>query len=335
MDKCRQSFFAWAVLAATSIGTWQTAWCQPTNQTSVEQLTALLQTIDPYRPTREVRGTVRVYGSTSMDALAHGWAGGFKKFHPNVRVEITGTGYQETFDRLQQDPDGVGMIARPVTEAELAELKQRGLNAPHAFVVAREALGVFVHAQNPVQSISGEQLRQVFTMDGPPGLTWGLLGAPGSWASQPIHIVSRVPNSGTQDFLANFVFKSAEMRPGVSEHVSNAQVLEVVREDPLAIAICGIRSKAEGVKALQLMAAGTAVPSDDQTILTGQYPLTRPLTLVVDLGQKTPDGLAAQEFVRYALCQSGQVQAVLVGFFPVDPPLLRAGLQKLDGSLVR
>ncbi len=332
----RQSIVAWALAAVGSVFGLQSARCQQQNQASVEELTAILQAIDPYRPAKEVVGTVRVYGSTSMDALAHGWAGGFKQFHPRAVIEISGTGLEETFDRLQSAPDSVAMLSRPITEAELAELQRRGLKKPAAFVVAREALGVFVNAQNPIQTISGEQLRRVFTMDGPQdGLTWGLLGATGPWASKPIHVISRVPDSGTQRFLSDFVFKSATLRSGESEHVSNAQVLEVVAQDPLAIAICGIRSQAGSVKTLQLMAGGTAVPSDEHAILTGQYPLTRPLTLVVDLGQTTPDGLAAQEFARYALCQSGQVQAVLVGFFPVDPPLLRAGLQKLGAFSVR
>ena len=44
---------------------------------SVEQLTAMLQAIDPYRPTEITKETIEVFGSSSMDALAHGWATGF------------------------------------------------------------------------------------------------------------------------------------------------------------------------------------------------------------------------------------------------------------------
>jgi hypothetical protein len=54
------------------------------------------------------------------------------------------------------------------------------------------------------------------------------------------------------------------------------------------------------------------------------------LTLLLDMGQSDSNAKASQEFVRYALCQAGQTQAILVGFFPVDLPLLRAGLQQLE-----
>lgn len=305
-------------------------------QASVEQLTAMLQMIDPYRPVNAANGKITVFGSTSMDAMAHGWAKGFKQFHPQVEVEISGGGSEATFEQLLSSPDSIGMLSRPVTDEELAELKKRGLKEPAAIVVAREALGVFVNSNNPVTTISGEQLRTVFTVGiKPTGLRWDSMGAQGQWAKQPINVISRSENSGTQRFLADFVFCSCSLREGISSHVSNAQVLQAVSDDPLAIAICGLRSTGESVKTLQLTTGANIVPSDDHAVLSGQYPLTRPLTLVLDLGQEGSTAQAAREFVQYALCNSGQTEAIMVGFYPVDLPLLRAGQQRLGAALVR
>ncbi|MFK7736552.1 MAG: PstS family phosphate ABC transporter substrate-binding protein [Pirellulaceae bacterium] len=298
---------------------------------SVEQCMAMLQSIDPYPDQKDkVRAKVAVFGSTSMDALAHGWTFGFKRFHPEVKVEISAAGSEATFAEILKNPSGVGMLSRPVKEAELEMLKKEGLKQPVAFVVAREALGVFVHPSNPVRSISGEQLRVVFTAaenDQKP--TWKLLGATGDLAAEPINVVSRTERSGTQKFLQDFVFAGSKMREGVSSHVSNAEVIKAISNAPLAIGICGLRSNHTSVRPLQLMAGASAVPSDGQAILSGQYPLTRPLTMIVDIGQQSAEAKAAQEFVRYGLCQAGQFQVVRVGFYPVDLPLLRAGLQKL------
>ena len=332
-----------SVLFGTILGIWISACValsasaqEASPNASVEELTAMLQSIDPYRPNSEAKGVVRVAGSTSMDAMAHGWANCFKQFHTNIEVEISGGGSETTFERLQEDPDSVGMLSRPLKEEELERLRQLGLKKPTAFVVAREALGVFVHSQNPVASISGEQLRAVFTAkEGEESPTWGLLGATDNWADRPIHVVSRTENSGTQRFLEEFVFHSATMRPGVSSHSSNSEVLKAVSADPLAIAICGLRSTGSTVRALQLTAGATVVPSDDHAVLSGQYPLTRPLTLVIDMGQTSENAKASQEFVHYALCQAGQAEAILAGFFPVDLPLLRAGLQKLGATQLR
>ena len=73
-------------------------------------------------------------------------------------------------------------------------LKKKGLKNPVAFEVAREALGVFVHPDNPVKTISGEQLRAVFTTANsshPP--TWGALGATGNWANKPVNVIVSIP----------------------------------------------------------------------------------------------------------------------------------------------
>lgn len=303
---------------------------------SDEALGAMLQRIDAYRPTSEAIAQIRVFGSSSMDALAHGWAGEFRKFHKKADIKIHGANAEEAFRQLVEAPSSIAMLTRPVREDELNDLKARGLIKPVAFTVAREALSVFVHSSNPVNSISGQQLRAVFTTDPQaPNPAWNLVGATGEWASQPISLVSRTERCGTQKYLREFVFHSATMRDCPSTHTSNADVLKAVGADPRSIAICGMRSEGKNVKTLQLVAGDRVVPSDDYAVLSGQYPLTRPLTLVVDMGQTGAEAIASQEFVRFSLCRRGQTEAVLVGFFPVDLPLLRASLVKLSDAPLR
>lgn len=302
----------------------------------VEELTAILQSIEPYQPQHQASGAVVVFGSTSMDAMAHSWTTGFKRFHPQVKVEIFGSNPEAALARLVKEPSGIAMLSRPVKEQELEELKRQGLKSPAAFEVAREALGVFVHADNPISTVSGAQLREIFTTsDSAETPQWSRLGATDVLAEKPIHVISRTPNSGTQRFLEEFVFRASDLREGVSEYRSNAEVLQEVAKDPLAIAICGLRSNQRGVKSLQLVAGASVVPSDDHAVLCGQYPLTRPFTMILDVARQDAQALASQEFVRYGLCQAGQADAIMTGLFPIDLPLLRAGLQKLETPALR
>ncbi len=125
------------------------------------------------------------------------------------------------------------------------------------------------------------------------------------------------------------------MRDCEKQFPSNAQVLEAVGIDPNAIAICGMRSTGDNVKMLHLWHNGIRIASDDLSVMTGKYPFTRPLTLVVDMGQDSSQAKAAQEFLRFSLCRAGQTQTILVGYFPVDLPLLRAGIEKLEDATVR
>ncbi len=322
--------------AAAQAGAERSAPQSGNSGSAVEQLTAMLQAIEPYRPLSEVVQTVKVFGSTSMDGLAHGWVKGFENFHAQAKVEVTAASYEVATKQLIANPSAIAMYARPVTDQELADMHKAGLKRPMAFEVAREALTVFVNSANPVQSISGEQLGAVFTISSSPEqVTWGAVGASGEWASKPLHVIARTEESGTQLFLSQFVFRQAAMRPATSSHPSNAEVLQAISADPLGIAICGYRSSGRAVKPLPLALGGSIIACDDLSVLSGRYPLMRPLTLVVDLGQTDDQAKASQEFVRYALCQAGQTQAILVGFFPVDLPLLRAGLEHLSPQVAR
>lgn len=311
----------------------------PAAQPSVLDMVALLKAVDPYLPPKNAQplaGTVKVHGSTSMDALAHVWASGFNEFHKGVKVEIAASGSFEAFEHLVANPSCVAMLSHPVRDDDVAALKAKGLKQPVAFVVAREALGIFVHKTNPVQSITGEQMRAVFTTDSSgKAPTWGQLGATGEWATKPIHVIARSETSGTQVYLRDFVFGGSTMRDGLSKHVSNAETLAAVTADPLGIAICGLKSTGASVRALNLSSGNSTIPSDEHAVLSGQYPLTRALTMVIDMGQTDANAKAAQEYVHFALCQSGQAAAIGASYFPVDLPLLRASLHKLQGEQLR
>lgn len=310
------------------------------SQPSVSEMVALLKAVDPYLPPKNLQapltGTVKIHGSTSMDALAHIWASGFNEFHKGVKVEIASSGSFEAFEHLVANPSCVAMLSHPVQDKDVAALKEKGLKEPVAFVVAREALGVFVHKSNPVQAISDEQLQAVFTTNAKSNMTtWGQLGATGEWATKPIHVIARSETSGTQVYLRDFVFTGSTMRDGVSKHVSNAETLAAITADPLGIAICGLKSTGESVRALSLKTGNQAIPSDEHAVLAGQYPLMRALTIVVDMGQTDANAKAAQEYVHFALCQSGQASAIGASYFPVELRSLRASLHKLQGEQLR
>ena len=311
---------------------------QPAGQraASVGDLIAMLKAIDPYRPGASVAGKVHIYGSTAMDNMAHAWADEFKKFHSNVQVEISAAGSGDAFAQLQKNPAALVMLSRPVRPEELEKLKSDKVKSPVAFVVAREALGVFVHANNPVQSISAEQLRAIFTKETKDEeLKWKLLGVAGELGEKPIHLVARSENSGTQAFLRDFVFGGLEMRAAPIAHGSNSDVLGELAHDPLGITICGLRANGVSVKSLPLIVRGAAIPTDDATVLNGLYPFTRSLTLVVDMGQTQAEAKAAQELVQFALCRSGQLSAIGAGFYPAELPTLRAGLGILQRDQLR
>ncbi len=209
----------------------------------VDEIRCLLDSIDPYLPEGEVSGEIDMFGSTSMDVLAHSWTRGFKKFHPGTEVVISAEGSETVIDRLAKNPSSIGMLSRPVTEEDLTRLKEVGLKNPVAVQVAREALGVFVHQSNPLDAISYPQLVTLFCSEDPnEEVTWKAVGVTGELADKPVHVIGRNENSGTRKFISKYLFHQDQLRSYKQTMETNAEVVKALSEDPQAIVIADFKT---------------------------------------------------------------------------------------------
>lgn len=300
-------------------------------QASVQEIRSILESIRPYLPAGEVKTEIDIFGSTSMDTLAHGWAAGFNNFHPESKVVISAEGSERVFDRIAKKPSSIAMLSRPVTEADIALLKEKGMKQPVAVMVAREAIGVFVHSDNPLDSIDYDSLKSLFCGNGESKqATWTAAGLAGNYEKKPVVTVGRGKESGTHTYLQDYLFRGQIMNESVQRADSNYQVVSKVAANPFAIAISGLRCGGHKAKLLNLKSNGEVIPTDDRSLLLGKYPLMRPLCLVLDMGATSEAVRGNREFVLYALSQAGQTQAILAGFFPFDPPTLLGQVEKVN-----
>ncbi|MBI5506197.1 MAG: substrate-binding domain-containing protein, partial [Deltaproteobacteria bacterium] len=83
--------------------------------------------VDPsiasYTPVQGVSGTLKSAGSDTMNNLMTLWAEGFKKFYPNVRVEIEGKGSSTAPPALVAGTAQFGPMSREMKDAEKADFK--------------------------------------------------------------------------------------------------------------------------------------------------------------------------------------------------------------------
>lgn len=313
-------------------------------QAAAEKVMAMLMATDPYCPMRETEGKLEVFGTPTMGALVNQWGEGFKRFHPSTELVISEMKGPSALSTLAKNPKGVVMIARPLTEDELETLKRSGLKSPMQVEVGLQALGVFVHASNPLTTIDQDQFLKIFaqgeqqenseratetTAASPGQMTWGQLGLTGEWSSKPIQLIYRESTSGTHTFLKNQLLSQRKLREPKETYNSSMEVLQAIAADASAIGISNLRSTVSEARALTLQDGKTSIPCNDLAILSGEYPLVRRITLVFDAAGGEENSLAC-EFVKYAIGQDGQRETILSGFFPLDPPLLRAQLHKID-----
>ncbi len=301
-------------------------------------LSHLIESIDPYRPARELKGSAILAGSTTMQALGKHWADRFRQFHPEVSFARGVDGTDAAIKALGDDPSIIAGVSRPLSDADLKLLKSKKAKDPLGVIVALDPLALYVHKNNPIVGVTPEQLESIYHAPGGSNkhsAKWKDLGVMGELADKPIRIHGRSDVSGTQTFIKQLVIRGGELAPEAASHASNTDVCKAVGSDVAGVGMCGFGDANELVRAVPLILNGTRVEANEQSFLSGQYPLVRPLMIVVDKSKLTTDGGLREAMLRYILSRDGQLEAVRAGFFPVDPAYIRQQLESISGPQLR
>ncbi len=298
----------------------------------------LIDSIEPYCPSQEVKGSAVLAGSTTMQSLARSWSERFRQFHPEVTFTRGKDGSEAALNEISENPNVIAGSSRPLTSDELAALKSSNCKDPMSIIVALDPLALFVHKDNPIASITPEQLESIFrgpSTNAPHAATWGDLGVQGALADRPIRIHSRSNISGTTGFIRNWVVRGAELTRSAEVHETNAKVVDAIANDPYGIGLAGFGEARDQLRAVPLLINGTVVPATESSFLAGQYPFVRPLVLIVDKSIMATDGGLRESILRYILSRDGQLEAVRAGFYPIDPSFIRKQLDSISGPQMR
>jgi len=298
----------------------------------------LIEFIEPYRKEKEITGSATLSGSTTMLALGKSWSERFKKFHPDVEFIRGDVGTEAGLKSLAEDPKTIAGSSRPLTQADIALLKKGRCKDPVSVIVALDPLALYVHKDNPIAGVTPDQLESIFRAAGGSGKhasTWGDLGMTGEFASKPVRIHSRSEVSGTTTFIKQLVLRGGELAKVAQSHKSSDEVCAAIGSDISGVGICGFGEATTQVRPVALIMNGARIPATEQSFLSGQYPLVRPLILVVDRSQMATDGGMREAMLRYVLSRDGQLEAIREGFFPLDPAFIRKQLDEVSGPQMR
>ena len=299
------------------------------------QLMQLLQSIDPYLPAENIEGKAVLSGSTTMVLLGQTWAQRFKLFHPKVEFARGIDGTEASLEALAQDPNVIAGVSRNVTEAELAKLKAGKCKDPMIVLVALDPMAIFVNEKNPIKSLTPEQMQGIFGLgeNGQPIIsTWGQLGVTGEFANAKIRIHHRSEVSGTRNFIQQSLLGGKPLAEPAETHKNNHEICQAIVKDPAGVALCGFGDRVGGIRTVALELRGQVVEATDANFLAGQYPMVRPLSLVLDRAQLSQDGGLRGSILKYILSRDGQREAILNGFFPLNPDFIRQELVQLTGT---
>ncbi len=298
----------------------------------------LVESLEPYHAKEQIRGTMLVSGSTTMQSLARSWLERFTKFHPEVSYSKGKEGTDAAIQEISENPLVIAGASRPLTESELEGLKSANCKEPMSVIVALDPLALYVHKDNPIASITPEQLESIFRAPNnksPHAATWGDLGVKGDWANEPIRIHGRSEISGTTGFIKQWIVGGGELAKTTEVHATNVAVTQAVAKDKFGVALSGFGDHNDQVRAVPLVLQGIAVEATEENFLAGRYPFVRPLMLIIDRATMKTDGGLRESMLRFVLSRDGQLEAIRAGFFPLDPAFIRKQLDSISGPTVR
>lgn len=296
--------------------------------------------IDPaiaaYAKTAGVSGNLNSIGSDTLNNLMTLWSEKFKGFYPNVKVQVEGKGSGTAPPALIAGTAQIGPMSREMKASEVDEFKKKFGYAPTKVRVAVDALGVFVHKDNPIAGLSMQQVDAIFSKTRKLGGTseivnWGQLGLTGEWASKPLSLYGRNSASGTYGFFKEHALANGDFKDTVKEQPGSASVVQGVTGDKFAIGYSGIGYKTSGVRAIALKGEDGDELKDGtpENSYSGEYPLSRFLYVYINRAPGKPLDPLMSEFLKLVLSKEGQEVVVKDGYYPLTAEMVQEELAQL------
>jgi len=252
-------------------------------------------------------------GSDTMVNLALAWAEAYQALHPEVSLSVTGGGSGTGIAALINNTVGIANASRAIKQVEIDEAKANGVT-PVEFTVARDAIGVIVNRNNPVDQLTMQQLADIFT-----GriINWSEVGGD----DLEIVRVSRETNSGTHVYFLETVIRlgSKENKDIFSRDTlllpSSEGIIAEVRDNPHAVGYDGLGYITNEVKVIAVApdAASPYILPSVATVNDGTYPIAR------DLFMYTPGepSAAVKAYIEWIMSPEGQKIVLTLGFVPI------------------
>lgn len=261
--------------------------------------------------------TIANIGSDTMVNLAAAWAEAYAAVDKTVLIEVNGGGSGVGIKGLINGTTELANSSRHIEDKEKEELKTKRQLDSKEFLIAFDALSIYVHKDNPLNEITVEQLADIYRSDGK--ITkWSELGVtaiPGGKGDEIIR-VSRQNNSGTYEYFKEAVVgKKNEFKLGSLDMNGSKDVVELVGKTPNAIGYSGMGYANPSVKMLKV-AKKKGDPYITPTVATTQdktYPVARPMYFYT-AGEPAPH---VQKYIDWVLTDPGQKIVETTGYVPL------------------
>jgi len=238
---------------------------------------------------------ITVAGSTSVEPFAELLAEEYMLHHAQAHIYVQGGGSTAGIEAVRSRAAHIGMSSRSL----IGEEKDL-----YAVTIARDAIAIIVHPKNPLEDLSLDQIKQVFSRK---IRNWREVGG----HSRPIVLVTREEGSGTREAFQKMVMEKEEISLEALVQDSNGAIRQVVASDPNAIGYISLGLVNEKVKALKI----SGVEPNLKNIVSARYRVVRPFLFVFN---GSPKG-EANSFLEFVLSPEAQELLQKEGLVTIRP----------------
>jgi len=240
-------------------------------------------------------------GSTTVLPIAQAAIESYAQLYPNIEFSLTGEGSGNGIKALI---DGTCDIANSSRFIKLEEAKlafEKGAY-PVPFGVAIDAIVPIIHPKNPVNNLTLQQLKDIYSGK---ITNWKEVGGP----DRKILAVTRDTSSGTFEVWEEKIMGGDRIMPSAQVVASNGAMVQSVSGNPAAVGYIGIGYLDSSVKAVTV----GGIEGTPETAISGEFPISRYLFMFT-AGWPTGETM---QFINFVLSDAGQEIVASTGYVPL------------------
>lgn len=294
-----------------------------------------VERLPDYQKVAGVSGNLSSVGSDTLATLISLWAEDFQHIYPNVNMQIQASGSSTAPIALTEATSQLGPMSRPMKAKEIESFEQQYGYPPVQLKIAIDAIGIFVHKDNPIQGLNFEQIDAIFSSTLQCGATqrlnsWQQLGISSDWAKLGFQLFGRNSASGTYGYFKQNALCGGDFKREVNEQPGSASVVQSVASSINSIGYSGVGYQVSKARLVPIAIEGSDyIAATRENILSGQYPLSRYLYLYVNKNPLKPLATNDAEFLKFIFSKQGQKGVEKDGYVSLSTELAESQLKKV------
>lgn len=244
---------------------------------------------------------ITIKGSDSMLQLTENLAEEYMKINPGISIYVYGGGTSEGVKALIRNEIDICTASRNLKPEETKALADYYGTVGLFYLVAKDALCVYVNPYNPVKNLTAVELKKIFECK---ITNWKELGG----KDQKIIPVIRNLNSGTHFYFKEHILEGDEYCPEAVVEPTTQSVIEYIENNESAIGYGSV-----GYKGNIVYSKIEGIEPSERNAQNDTYPITRYLHFFTS---QVPKG-EVKNFVDWVLSPEGQKIVKQSGFIPL------------------